>query len=84
MAIASLVLGIIALASTIIPGFGLIGIIVGIVGIILGALAKKNCPNSMATAGLVCSIIGTAICGIAYIACLACYSATYDTLLSLQ
>lgn len=68
MAVASLVLGI---CSLIIPG---IGPILGIVGIVLGAMAKKD-PNQnqgMATAGLVCSIICCAISSISLIACIAC------------
>lgn len=72
MGVAALVLGIVALVCTFIPGAGVIGMIIGIVGIILGALAKKKGQSGVATAGLVCSIIGTAICGIGFLACSAC------------
>lgn len=77
MAIASLVLGIVATVFGIIfGGFGWIGILCGIVGIVLGALSKKNKPegNGMATAGLVLSIIGTILSAIVFIACVACAS----------
>ena len=42
MAVASLVLGIISIVfATIIPGLQMVGTITGVVGIILGALARK-------------------------------------------
>ncbi len=76
MAIASLVLGIVAtVIGVLFGGLSWIGIIVGIVGIILGALAKKKQPeNKMGTAGIVLSIIGTALSAIILIACVACAS----------
>lgn len=58
LAIASLVLGIVAIVFNFI-GLGIVGLILGIVGIVLGVLAKKKNPSGMATAGLVLSIIGT-------------------------
>lgn len=72
MAVASLVLGIISLVFAFI-GLGWLGGIIGIVGIILGALGRKDpAKKGMATAGLVCSIIGT-ILGLAlWIACALC------------
>ena len=72
MGVASLVLGIVCLVFALIPGLSLIGIIIGIIGIVLGALAKKNGQGGIATAGLVMSIIGTALVGVTYIACAAC------------
>lgn len=80
MGVASLVLGIISLiigvfCSTL---FGWVGAIVGILGIILGALGRQNTEKSgMATAGLVCSIIGTVLSLILYIACMSCASAIF-------
>lgn len=72
MAVASLVLGIIATVLAVI-GFGWVAAIIGIVGVILGAIARKNNPgNGMATAGLVLSIIGTVLALLVYIACAAC------------
>ena len=71
--VAALVLGIV---STVIGAFfnfiGWIGAIVGIIGIILAAIARKNGQRGMATAGLVLSIIGTALSLILYIACISC------------
>lgn len=44
-----------------------------VLGIILGALGRKNVEKKgIATAGLVCSIIGLVLCLIFYIACVAC------------
>lgn len=62
MGIASLVLGINALVlGWEIPGFQWIGAMVGIIGIVLGAIGRKK-NASCATAGLVCSIFGTEVC----------------------
>lgn len=76
MAVASLVLGIISLVvGVFVSGFGWIGSILGIVGIILGAVARKNGPEEkagIAKAGLVCSILGTILGLLLYVACVAC------------
>lgn len=81
MGVASLVLGIIS----IVVGFfsagllGWLGAILGIIGIILGALAKKaqqeqESKSGIPTAGFVCSIIGTVLSLLFYVACAACVS----------
>ena len=78
MGIASLVLGILSIViGVFLPGpLGWLGAILGIVGIVFGASARKNSDsNSLATAGLVCSIIGTILSLILYVACVACISA---------
>lgn len=74
MAIASMVLGIIALViGLFFAGFNWIGMIVAIIGIILGALGKKDeARRGMATAGMVMSIVALALSLIVWIACLAC------------
>lgn len=74
MGVASLVLGIVALVLAIfVPAFYLITFILGIVGIILGALGRKNAAKKgVATAGLVLSIISVALGLLFYIACAAC------------
>ena len=69
-AIASLVLGIVSIVFTFI-GLSWLGLILGIVGIILAVNAKKKNPSGMATAGLVLSIIGTVLCALMFIACIA-------------
>lgn len=75
MAVASLVLGICSLVFPFI-GLGWLSMILGIVGIILGALArKKGEKKGMATAGLVMSIISVALGLIMWIACAACAGA---------
>ncbi len=73
MGIAALVLGIVSVAWSCFGGTWL-SAAVGIVGIILGALGKKN-GAKCATAGLVLSIIGTALGLVFYIACIACAGA---------
>lgn len=70
MGIASLVLGIISVAWSCFGGTWL-SAIVGVVGIILGAVGKKN-NASCSGAGLVLSVIGTALSLLLYIACVAC------------
>lgn len=75
LAIASLVLGIVAIVFSFIGLSIPFGLIIGIVGIILGIMAKKKNPCGMATAGLVLSIIGTVLCAIVFIACMACVGA---------
>ena len=77
MAVASLVLGII---SIVFGAFGIIwvGMICGIIGIILGALGKAEPSKaSMAGAGLVCSIIGTALSLLFYAACFGCAACSH-------
>lgn len=75
LAIASIVLGIVAIVFSFIGLSIPFGLIIGIVGIILGVMAKKKNPCGMATAGLVLSIIGTVLCAIVFIACMACVGA---------
>ena len=72
MAVASLILGIISVLINFI-GYSWVGLILGIIGIILGVNAKKKNPSSMASAGLVLSIIGTVLCLVVFIACVACF-----------
>lgn len=74
MGIASLVLGIIGLVFSIIPGFWWLGITLGVVGIVLGAIGKKKGAKN-ASAGLVLSIIAVALGFVLYIACVACAAA---------
>ena len=74
-AVASLVLGIVAIVFSFIGLSIPFGLIIGIVGIVLGVVAKKKNPTGMATAGLVLSIIGTILCALILIACAACFSA---------
>ncbi|SDZ95339.1 hypothetical protein SAMN05216349_10311 [Oribacterium sp. KHPX15] len=78
MGVASLVLGIIAIIFNFIPipGMGWLSTILAIIGIILGALGRKDPAKAgISTAGMVCSIIGLVISLIFYIACAACVGA---------
>ncbi len=74
-AIASLVLGIVSCIFIFIPGYSLIGIIPGVIGLILGISSKKTAPSGLATAGIVLSIIGLAICAISFLVFIACIGA---------
>ena len=75
MAVASLVLGIISIVFGVFTAgsLGWLGAIIGILGIIFGIMGKKTPgKEGMATAGFVCSLIGTILCLIFYMACIAC------------
>lgn len=70
---ASLVLGIVSIVFSIVPGFQWIGVITGLIGTVLGALGRKDPEKAgLATAGMVCSIIGLTLSVILYLACVAC------------
>lgn len=70
MAVAALVLGIISIVTC---WIWYIGPVVGIIGIVLGALGRRDPEKAgMATAGLACSIIGVVLSVIGYIACVGC------------
>lgn len=73
MGVAALVLGIVAIVSNFI-GLGFpVGMISGLVGIILGALGRKNPEKrGIATGGMVCSIIGFIFSILFFIMCAAC------------
>lgn len=72
MAVASLVLGIVSLLFMFIPlGGQILGAITGLIGIILGASARKDpACRGMANAGLACSIVGFILSILFFTACL--------------
>lgn len=73
MGVAALVLGIVSIVSNFI-GLGMpLGAISGLVGIILGAMGRKD-PDKrgIATGGMVCSIIGFVLSIIVIVGCAAC------------
>lgn len=70
MGVAALVLGIVSIVFAFL--YPLVGVIAGIVGIILGNMAKKDPATAgMGTAGFVLSIIGTVLCLLFWIMCAA-------------
>lgn len=69
LAIASMVLGIVALVLNCI--FPYVAWLLAIVGIVLAAVSKKKKKSGMSTAGLVCSIIALAMWVVVIIALLA-------------
>ncbi len=77
LSIAALVLGIIACLLCWWGWVGIVALILGIVGIILAVKGKQQAiasgsPTGLATAGLVLSIIATAISGIVFVSCTLC------------
>lgn len=67
-AVAALVLGIIAAASCFFGMGAIVGLVCGIIGIVMSNKAKEAGNNEgIRKAGFVCSIVGTAIAGIALI-----------------
>jgi lysylphosphatidylglycerol synthetase-like protein (DUF2156 family) len=73
MGIAALVCGIVSVVCAFL-GFGAaLGIVLGIIAIVLGIMARKKPEQAkLATAGLVLGIIGTALSGIMFVACVIC------------
>lgn len=71
MGVAALVLGIVAVVLSLF-GLGIFAVIIGLIGIILGAIACKKEKKGVNTAGLVLSIIGTALSIVFWLACAAC------------
>ena len=76
MGVAALVLGIIAVVFGFL-GLGFpVGTICALVGIVLGALGRRDPEKAgIATAGLVCSIIGLVLSLLLFIACASCIGA---------
>lgn len=75
LAIASLVLGIVGLVFSVIPGLSLIGASLGVVGLILAIVANKKGKSGAAKAGLILSIIAIVLGVAFYVACVACAAA---------
>ena len=70
MAIASLVLGILAIILSLTGAGGIFAVILGIIGFIWGALGRKDPERKgMATAGLVMSIISVVLGVLLFVAC---------------
>lgn len=74
-ATASLVLGIISLICALFGYSAILGLILGIIGVVLGAKARKINQTGVATAGFVCSLIGLILCGVAIVCVVACAGA---------
>lgn len=78
LAVASLVCGIISVASMVLNiGIGaLLGMLLGIAAIVLAVNAKKMGYNEgIQKAGFVLGIIGTVLCGIVFVTCAVCGAA---------
>lgn len=75
MAIASLVLGILSMVCAFFGYSAILGLIFGIVGVVLGAKARKVSQTGLATGGFVCSLIGLIFCAIGLVCAVACASA---------
>ena len=83
MGIASLVVGIASLVLFVFFGgvFNWMVLPISIVGIILGALARKDPETkTMGTVGLICSIITLVLSVLTYMACIACIGGIFGGL----
>lgn len=68
LAIASLVLGIIALVCCFVGEGAIVSVVLGIVGIVLASKSKKEgFTSGVRTAGFVCSLIGLVIGGVMFV-----------------
>ena len=74
-AIVSLVLGILSLICAFFGKGAILGLIFGIVGVVLGAKARKEAQTGIATGGFVCSLIGLILCAIGLVCVIACAGA---------
>ena len=70
LAIVALIVGILSIVFVFI--YTWVGLVLGIVGIVLSAKARKQSQTKMATAGFVCSIIGLVLSALFLICALAC------------
>jgi membrane-bound ClpP family serine protease len=76
MGVAALVCGIVSVVCAFFGPGAALGIVLGIIAIVLGIMARKNPEQAkLATAGLVLGIIGTVLSGILFIACVVCIGA---------
>lgn len=65
-----MVLGIVSIVLIFFGAYGAVfGLICGVIGIILSIKARNENPTGIATAGFVCSIIGTVLCAVSFVAC---------------
>jgi membrane-bound ClpP family serine protease len=72
MAIAALVLGIVAVVFALIPVANLWAPILGIAGIIIAVISRKQEKTAASLAGLILSIIGLVLGALMWIACSIC------------
>ena len=70
-AVASLVLGILSIICSFFGYSSILGLILGIIGVVLGAKARKISQTGIATGGFVCSLIGLIFSGIGLICTIA-------------
>nr|MBQ6242304.1 hypothetical protein [Lachnospiraceae bacterium] len=76
----ALVLGILSIVCAWF-GYGAIaGVIFGIVGIVLGAMGRKQAQTGVATAGFVCSLIGLILSAVRLVCVIACVAAVNSAL----
>ena len=73
MGVLSLILGIFSIVAAFVPGFSWIGAVLGLAGIVFGAIGRLfPFSRGLATGGLVCSIIGFVFSTVFFVTCLAC------------
>ena len=72
LTIVGLVAGILSILFALFLKYKWIGLVLGIVGLVLSAKARKQSQTKMATAGFVCSIVGLALSVVFWVCLLAC------------
>lgn len=82
--IAALVLGIVACVLAWFYMVNIVALVCGIVGLVCAAKGRKlaiaaGAPTGIGTAGLVLSIVGTALAGIGFLSCTLCVTCAAGT-----
>lgn len=75
LSVTSLVFGIVSIVLSWVSILNIVTLVLGIVGIVLGVKGRKKAPvgkTGLATAGLICSIIGTVFSAIGFFTCTLC------------
>ncbi|MCR5809385.1 MAG: hypothetical protein K6G56_07465 [Clostridiales bacterium] len=68
-------LGVLSLICALFGYSSILGLVLGIVGVALGAKARKEAQTGIATAGFVCSLLGLIFCAIGLVCVIACAGA---------
>jgi len=62
VSVAALILGVLAIICSFFGRVAIAGVVLGLIGTVLGAKARKQSQTSMATVGFVCGIVSVIVC----------------------